>query len=99
MMKTSVKFQKNRNKTEGGVAHTRYILLYGDGRTDGQTHGRTDGWMDGKPKNLSLRFSSKRRGTIKMSVEINKTKDITRAHDVNARAYTSGKHAHKSIFH
>ena len=27
MMKTSVKFQKNWNKTAGGVAHTRYILL------------------------------------------------------------------------
>ena len=27
MMKTSVKFQKNLNKTVGGVAHTRYILL------------------------------------------------------------------------
>ena len=36
MVKTSVnyKFQKNRNKTAGGVAHTRYILLQGDGRTD-----------------------------------------------------------------
>ena len=37
MFKTSVKFQKNRNKTVGGVAYTRYILLYGDGRTDGRT--------------------------------------------------------------
>ena len=27
MMKTSVRFQKNGNKTVGGVAHTRYILL------------------------------------------------------------------------
>ena len=26
MMKTSVKFQNNRNKTVGGVAHTRYLL-------------------------------------------------------------------------
>ena len=26
MMKTSVKFQNNRNKTVGGVAHTRYPL-------------------------------------------------------------------------
>ena len=26
MMKTSVKFQNNRNKTVGGVAHTRYYL-------------------------------------------------------------------------
>ena len=27
MTKTSVKFRKNRHKTEGGVAHTRYIVL------------------------------------------------------------------------
>ena len=27
MVKTSVKFQNNRNKTVGEVAHTRYILL------------------------------------------------------------------------
>ena len=26
LMKTSVKFQNNRNKTVGGVAHTRYPL-------------------------------------------------------------------------
>ena len=26
MVKTSVKFKKNRNKTVGGVAHTRYPL-------------------------------------------------------------------------
>ena len=26
MVTTSVKFQENRNKTEGGVAHTRYPL-------------------------------------------------------------------------
>ena len=57
MVKTSVKFQKNRNKTVGGVAHTRYILLKG-------MEGRTEGQNDGKPKNMSLRFSSKRRGTI-----------------------------------
>ena len=39
--KTSVKFLKKRNKNEGGVAHKRYILLYGDGRTEGRTYGRT----------------------------------------------------------
>ena len=31
MSKTSVKFQKNRHKTVGGVAHTRYIVLKGGG--------------------------------------------------------------------
>ena len=71
MVKTSVKFQKNRSKTVGGVAHTTYILYRGDGKTEGQTDGRTDGQTDGqtdvrndgKPKTMSLRFSSKRRGT------------------------------------
>ena len=57
MVKTSVKFQKNRSKTVGGVAHTRYILYRG-------AKGKTDGRNDGKPKTISLRFSSKRRGTI-----------------------------------
>ena len=56
MVKTSVKFQKNQNKTVGGVAHTRYILLKGDGRMDIR--------KDGKSKTMSLRFSSKKRGTI-----------------------------------
>ena len=42
MTKTSVKFRKNRHKTVGGVAHTRYIVLWGDGRTDGRTEGRTE---------------------------------------------------------
>ena len=39
-------------------------------RTEGQMEGQTDGRMDrrndGKPKAMSLRFSSKRRGTIKV---------------------------------
>ena len=56
MVKISVKFQKNRSKTVGGVAHTAYILYRG-------TEGQTDGRNDGKPKTVSLRFSSKRRGT------------------------------------
>ena len=34
-----------------------------DGRTDGRTE-RTEGRKDGMPKTMSLRFSSKRRGTI-----------------------------------
>ena len=33
-----------------------------DGRTDIRTDGRTDLRKDGKPKTMSLRFSSKRRG-------------------------------------
>ena len=54
MVKTSVKFQKNRSKTVGGVAHTRNILYRG-------TEGQTDRRNDGKPKTMSLRFSLKRR--------------------------------------
>ena len=46
--KPSVKFRKNWHKTVGGVAHTRYIVLKGDGRTDGRTDRRTDGRRDGK---------------------------------------------------
>ena len=51
MVRTSVKFQKNRSKTVGGVAHTRYILYRGtegrkDRRTDRQTDGRTDGMTE-----------------------------------------------------
>ena len=70
MVKTSVKFQKNRSKTVGGVAHTRYILYRGtEGRKDRRTDGQTDGRNDGKPKTMSLRFSSKRRGTNSMCEE------------------------------
>ena len=43
---TSVKFQKNWNKTVGGVAHTRYIGGRKDGRTHGQTNRRTDGMTE-----------------------------------------------------
>ena len=43
MVKTSVKFQKNRSKTVGGVAHTRYILYrVTEGRKDARTDGITE---------------------------------------------------------
>ena len=72
MVKTSVKFQKNRSKTVEGVAHTRYILYRGtEGRKDRRTDGQTDGRNDGKPKTMSLRFSSKRRGTITVNGVVN----------------------------
>ena len=49
MVKTSVKFQKNRSKTVGGVAHTRYILYRGtEGRKDGRTYGQMDARTDGR---------------------------------------------------
>ena len=70
MVKTSVKFQKNWSKTVGGVAYTRYILYRG---TEGPTDRRTDGRNDGKPKTMSLRFSSKRRGTISIQLQVSMT--------------------------
>ena len=57
MTKTSVKFQNNRNKTVGGVAHKRYILhyyMYLARRND--TSGRTGIRKDDKPKLILLRF-------------------------------------------
>ena len=43
MTKTSLKFRKNRHKTVGGVAHTRYLQYNGDRRTDGRKDGQKDG--------------------------------------------------------
>ena len=55
--KAPVKFQKDWPKTVGGVEGTRYLLKI-------RNHApRTTRY--GKPKTVSLRFSSKRRGTIK----------------------------------
>ena len=89
MVKISVKFQENRNKTVGGVAHTRYILLYGDRRVDIRKDRRTERWKaknyvpplffekagdkegqkDGRPKTMSLCFSSKRRVTTRTPLQ------------------------------
>ena len=46
-----------------------YYIRGMEGRKDGRTDGRTEGRKDGMPKTMSLRFSSKRRGTIKMAGE------------------------------
>ena len=55
--KAPVKFQKDWPKTVGGVEGTRYLLKI-------RNHAlRTTHY--GKPKTMSLRFSSKRRGTTK----------------------------------
>ena len=43
MIKISVKFQMNRHKTVGGVAHTMYIVLWGGGGGVGRKDGRTEG--------------------------------------------------------
>ena len=55
--KAPVKFQKDWPKTVGGVEGTRYLLKIRN-YAPRTTH-------YGKPKTVSLRFSSKRRGTIK----------------------------------
>ena len=57
ILKTPVKFQKDRTKTVGGVKGTKYLLKIRNHalRT---THHR-------KPKTVSLCFSSKRQGTIR----------------------------------
>ena len=57
--KAPVKFQKDWPKTMGGVEGTRYLLKI-------RNHApRTTHY--GKPKTMSLRFSSKRRGTIRVN--------------------------------
>ena len=46
---TPVKFQRNRSKTVGGIAYTRYKLLEGvEGRTEGWKDGRMEGWVKGQ---------------------------------------------------
>ena len=56
ILKTPVKFQKDRTKTVGGVKGTKYLLKIWNHALRTTPHG--------KPKTVSLRFSSKRRGTI-----------------------------------
>ena len=58
MTKTPVKFRKNRHKTVGGVAHTRYLLLKGDGSAP--RYGAT---LVRNAEYYVPHFSSKRRGT------------------------------------
>ena len=56
ILKTPVKFQKDQTKTVGGVKGTKYLLKTRDHAPRATPHG--------KPKTVSLHFSSKRRGTI-----------------------------------
>ena len=62
MTKTPLKFPKNRYKTVGGVAPTRYPLSIRSCAHKVPTS--IGGREDEEPKTKSLRFSSKRRGTI-----------------------------------
>ena len=58
ILKTPVKFQKDRSETVGGVKGTKYLLKTRNHAPRTTPHG--------KPKTVSLHFSSKRRGTIKL---------------------------------
>ena len=59
ILKAPVKFQKDRTKTVGGVKGTMYLLKIWNHAPCATHHG--------KPKTVSLRFSSKRRGTKNFS--------------------------------
>ena len=69
ILKTSVKFQKDRTETVGGVKGTKYPLKTRNHAPRATRHApcttrhapRTT--PHGKPKTVSLHFSSKRRGT------------------------------------
>ena len=63
ILKASVKFQKYRTKTVGGVKETRYLLKIRN-HAPHATHHVPCTTRHGKPKTVSLHFSSKRRGTI-----------------------------------
>ena len=58
ILKTPVKFQKDQPKTVGGVKGTKYLLKIRNHAPRAMHHG--------KPKTVSLRFSSKTIKTIKM---------------------------------
>ena len=57
ILNTSVKFQKDRTETVGGVKGTKYLLKTRNHAPRATRHR--------KPKTVSLHFSSKRRGTIR----------------------------------
>ena len=57
ILKAPVQFQKDRTETVGGVKGTKYLLKTRNHAPRATPHG--------KPKTVSLHFSSKRRGTKK----------------------------------
>ena len=63
ILKTPVKFQKDWTETVGGVKGTKYPLKTRN-HAPGATHHAPRTTPHGKPKTVSLHFSSKRRGTI-----------------------------------
>ena len=102
ILKTPVKFQKDWTKTVGGVKGTRYLLKNRNHAPRTTRHAprstrhaphttrhapRTT--HHGKPKTVSLRFSSKRRGT-KKKIEIKiKDKKITISTFSHTKAYAT----------
>ena len=63
ILKTPVKFQKDWTETVGGVKGTKYPLKTRN-HAPRTTHHAPRATRHGKPKTVSLHFSSKRRGTI-----------------------------------
>ena len=68
MVKTSVKFQMNRNKTVGGVtvAHTMYKLLYGCERTDIRTYEKDENYVYAPPLFFEKAFDRKKKSITKL---------------------------------
>ena len=62
ILKTPVKFQKDRTETVGGVKGTKYPLKTRNHAPRATRHAPCT-TPHGKPKTVSLHFSSKRRGT------------------------------------
>ena len=76
ILKTPVKFQKDWTETVGGVKGTKYLLKTRNHAPRATPHG--------KPKTVSLHFSSKRRGTKKKQ----KKKHYTHTHKDMDYKYT-----------
>ena len=67
ILKTPVKFQKDRTETVGGVKGTKYPLKTRN-HAPRTTRYAPRATHHGKPKTVSLHFSSKRRGTTRAVV-------------------------------
>ena len=68
ILKTPVKFQKDWTETVGGVKGTKYPLKTRN-HAPRATHHAPRTTPHGKPKTVSLHFSSKRRGTINSPIQ------------------------------
>ena len=96
ILKTPVKFQKNRTETVGGVKGTKYLLKTRNHAPRTTRHApRTTRHAPrtthhGKPKTVSLHFSSKRRGTIKKPRQLlifSQSDNLIRIVAINSHTY------------